>query len=140
MLTDQAYIRVILPQPLPKLYTYAVPAEFVQHIQPGKRVEVQFGKRKIYAALVHSITGRPDDIRQVKPVLSVLDAEPIVQDWQLRFWEWMSEYYMCTLGDVMQAALPAAFKLNSASTFLKNPSAEYDEEKLSGEEYLRIFP
>jgi len=136
MIEDSAYIRVVLPLPLPKLYTYAVPGELLKDIQTGKRVEVQFGRRKLYAALVHSITERPEDIRQVKPVLSVLDKEPIIYLWQLQFWEWMAEYYMCTLGDVMQAALPSAFKLNSASTFMKNPAAEYEPDQLSGDEYM----
>jgi len=62
MIEDSAYIRVVLPLPLPKLYTYAVPGELLKDIQTGKRVEVQFGRRKLYAALVHSITERPEDI------------------------------------------------------------------------------
>lgn len=132
------YIKVILPKPLPVLYTYEVPNEWVNEIEVGKRVEVQFGKRRIYAALVHSFTSKPNEVARIKPILSVLDESPIVYKQQIKFWEWMSHYYMCTLGDVMNAALPAAFKLSSESSFLKNPMSEFDELSLSGDEFMIV--
>lgn len=134
----KSYIKVILPQPLPVLYTYEVPSELLPDIAIGKRVEVQFGKRRIYAALIHSICEKPEEVAFIKPIVSVLDEAPIVELWQITFWEWLSDYYMCTLGDVMNAALPAAFKLSSESTFLKNPYAEYEESTLSGDEFLIV--
>lgn len=127
-----------MPQALPQLYTYEVPQEFLSEISIGKRIEVQFGKRKIYAAIVHSFCEKPDEVTFIKPILSVMDDEPIIHDWQLGFWEWMADYYMCTMGDVMNAALPAAFKLSSESTFLKNPLSDYNEMELSDEEYLIV--
>jgi primosomal protein N' (replication factor Y) len=135
-LENREFIRVILPQALPALYTYRVPEPLQDQLTPGMRVEVQFGRRKLYAALVHSFCARPDDVRQVKEVLSILDDKPIIAAWQLDFWEWMSGYYLCTLGEVMQAALPAAFKLESASSFIRNPEAEYQANELEDDEFM----
>ncbi len=130
------YIKVVLPLAVPQLYTYEVPAEFIDEIVIGKRVEVQFGKRRLYAAIIHSLCEKPEQVSFIKPILSVLDDAPIIQLWQLEFWKWIAHYYMCTVGEVMNAALPSAFKLSSESTFLKNPDAEYDESKLSGDEFM----
>ncbi|MEZ5024281.1 MAG: DEAD/DEAH box helicase family protein [Chitinophagales bacterium] len=133
---EKQYIKVILPQALPQLYTYEVPQEFHREIKVGKRVEVQFGKRKIYAAIIHSYCEKPEQVAFIKPILSVLDDDPIIQEWQLSFWEWMANYYMCTMGDVMNAALPSAFKLSSESAFLKNPLADDFEKDLADDEFM----
>lgn len=125
-----------MPQALPQLYTYEVPQEFHAEIKVGKRVEVQFGKRKIYAAIIHSYCEKPEQVAFIKPILSVLDDDPIIQEWQLSFWEWMADYYMCTMGDVMNAALPSAFKLSSESAFLKNPLSDFDEQDLADDEFM----
>lgn len=135
-MSDTAYIEVILPQPLPKLYTYSVPRDLRAGVVPGKRVEVQFGKRRIYAALVHAFVPQPEAVSQIKPILSVLDSEPIVTPLQFEFWHWLAEYYMCTYGDVMQAALPSAFKLSSESIFCRYPGTEWNGEDLTEDEYL----
>lgn len=126
----------MLPLALPQLYTFEVPAEFQVDNLIGRRVEVQFGKRRIYAAIVHSFCEKPDQVHWIKPIISILDDAPIIEHWQLDFWKWMSTYYMCTLGDVMNAALPTAFKLSSTSSFVKNPMAEYDEQALNSDEFM----
>lgn len=105
-------------------------------IQIGVRVEVQFGKQKLYAALVHSIVTTPPSDYVPKELLSVIDELSIVTPDQLKFWEWMSTYYMCTLGEIMQAALPAYFKLDSETYFVRNPESELDILELSDDEYL----
>ncbi|MDB5228683.1 MAG: primosomal protein [Bacteroidota bacterium] len=126
----------MLPLALPKLYTYAVPKHLENNIVVGGRVEVQFGKQKLYTALVHSVSSIPPVDYIPKEILSVIDEKPIVTEIQLQFWEWIASYYMCTLGDVMQAALPASFKLDSETYFVKNPLLEIDIVGLPDDEYM----
>ena len=101
-------------------------------------MEVQFGKRKIYSGIVKRIHSDKPEFYQVKPVRSLLDEEPIVTETQLKFWEWMASYYMCTEGDVMNAALPAHLKLVSETFVVLNDDAEIDAQPLSDDEYLLI--
>jgi primosomal protein N' (replication factor Y) (superfamily II helicase) len=134
--TYRQFVNVILPLALPKLYTYAVPQSMETHIVIGARVEVQFGRHKLYAALVHSVSSVPPSDYVPKEILSVIDEQPVMTAAQLKFWEWMAGYYMCTLGEVMQAALPAYFKLDSETYFVRNPESEVDLLELSDDEYL----
>lgn len=111
----------ILPLPLPGTFTYRIPAELVGSVVPGVRVVVQFGKQKVYTALVKELHQRVPQHYEVKYVLSVLDSSPVIDQAHLAFWEWMADYYMCTLGEVMQAALPSALKLASESKLVLHP-------------------
>ncbi len=134
--TYNYFVQVILPLALPKTYTYAVPAHLEEMIQTGVRVEVQFGRQKLYTAIVHTITQQAPVEYAAKEILSVVDEQPIVTQPQLDFWQWIATYYMCTLGDVMQAALPAYFKLDSETFFVKNPDNETDILELTDDEYM----
>src|SRR5690606_27563146 len=107
------FVDVILPLGISGAYTYRVPQELVQSIKLGLRVIVPFGKNKIYSGLIYSISDKAPERYEAKYILDVLDEEPILHQAQFRLWEWMSNYYFCTLGEVMQAALPAALKLAS---------------------------
>jgi primosomal protein N' (replication factor Y) len=104
---------VLLPLSLPQEYTYRIPQEFNEEVAVGKRVMVQFGKKRIYAAIVVEIDNKPPEKYQAKYILAVLDDTPIVTEQQLEFWAWISRYYLCNWGEVMQAALPNALKLQS---------------------------
>jgi primosomal protein N' (replication factor Y) len=134
--TYNKYIQVILPLALPKLYTYAIPKQLEAYIQIGIRVEVQFGRQKLYTAIVHSINEQAPLDYVPKEILSIVDEQPIVTQVQLAFWEWMASYYMCTVGDVMQAALPAYFKLDSETYFIKYPNSDIANLELTDDEYL----
>ncbi len=129
---------IILPLALERNYTFGIPLELQDKIKVGCRVEVQFGKRKIYSGIVKRIHSDKPEFYQVKPVRSLLDEEPIVTETQLKFWEWMASYYMCTEGDVMNAALPAHLKLVSETFVVLNDDAEIDAQPLSDDEYLLI--
>lgn len=129
------YITVILPMAVPKPYTYAVPEEWVNKIQVGVRVEVQFGPKRQYAALVLEILPEPP-AHKTKFILSVIDDTPIIWAEQLRFWQWIGQYYCCTLGEVMHAALPANLKLASETTITLSPLFEGDIMELEDREYL----
>jgi primosomal protein N' len=112
------FINVILPLNLQQVYTYRVPKEWESEIEIGKRVAIQFGAKKVYAALIYQIHHQPPKTYEAKYIYSVIDETPIIEPKHFLFWEWISKYYLCSLGDVMQVALPAAFKLESETLYL----------------------
>lgn len=130
------YAEVILPMALPINFTYSIPEEFEDDVMPGCRVAVQFGKNKKYAAIVKLVHQNPPQAYQTKPILYLLDKEPIVHEIQLAFWDWLARYYMCTEGDVMHAALPAHLKLTSETRLVFNPEYGDDFTDLSADEYM----
>jgi primosomal protein N' (replication factor Y) len=130
------FAEVILPLSLPKNYTYGIPKELEEHAAIGKRVEIQFGQRKIYAGLIKRLHHDAPKEYRIKPILSVLDKEPIISEIQLKFWEWMAGYYLCAEGDVMNAALPSGFKLESETSIIMHPSFKDDFTNLNDREYV----
>lgn len=129
------WAEIILPLALPNTYTYAVPAHMLEKAKPGCRAEVIFGKNKKYAGIIGALTSE-QPAYQTKPLLNILDDEPILYPQQLRLWRWMSEYYMCTLGEVMAAALPTHFKLSSETILIYNEAIGEDFSQLDNEEFL----
>ncbi|HOZ15336.1 MAG TPA: primosomal protein N' [Tenuifilaceae bacterium] len=107
------FVDVVLPLALPKTYTYSIPSSLAGEIKVGMRVVVSFGKKKLYAALVYRVHQHAPENYQTKDILQLIDETPIVLPTQLKFWEWIADYYMCTLGEVMKAALPSALKMES---------------------------
>lgn len=130
------FVDIILPLYLPKPFTYRVPNEMLQQVEPGKRVVVQFGRTRVFSALVYRIHHHVPVAYEAKYILSVLDETPLVDATQLKFWEWISRYYMCTLGEVMAAALPAPFKLQSTTRILANEAFENPDTEWDDREYL----
>ena len=104
------YADVVLPVPLDALFTYIVPDEKVTQVTPGVRVLVPFGASKQYLGIVVRIHDEKPEGFELKSVLSVMDSSPMVFECQYRLWKWISEYYMCPIGDVMKAAIPAKLK------------------------------
>lgn len=129
------WAEVILPLALPAAYTYAVPAHLLAKASPGCRVEVIFGKQKKYAGIIRSLINEQPPY-ETKEIVNVLDDEPIIYPQQLKFWNWISEYYMCREGEVMSAALPAHFKLSSETILIFNEEAGNDFNSLSNDEFL----
>lgn len=115
------YIDVILPLPLANHYTYSLTAEYEDVVKIGCRVVVPFGRKKIYTAIVINVHYSAPEAYETKDIIEVLDIEPIVLPSQLRFWEWLASYYLCTLGDVYKAALPSGLKLESETMVVYNP-------------------
>ncbi|MFN0174476.1 MAG: primosomal protein N' [Saprospiraceae bacterium] len=127
---------IILPLALPKrTYTYSIPESVASLLQPGVRVEVQFGRSKLYSGLVERVHNETPDYT-VKPILSVLDEVTVVTPQQFRLWDWMSDYYCCTLGEVMSAALPGHLKLSSETRLVYNSVYGDNFSELDAEEYL----
>ncbi len=121
------YADIVLPLALAPL-TYGVPSDMEEQLNVGCRVTVQLGKRKLYAGIVIDIHNNKPDSYEVKNILSAIDNLPIVTPLQIRFWLWMADYYMCTLGEVMTASLPSGLKMESETKliFYKQPD-DYSE-------------
>lgn len=125
MTKETLFIDVILPLSVPNLFTYRLPFELNNHIQIGQRVIVPFGRGgKLYTALVKHIHQTPSSEYQAKYIDSLLDESPIVNQHQLKLWDWIADYYLANPGDVFNAALPGAFKLASESKVVLNPTFE----------------
>ena len=101
---------VILPLPLPGTFTYSIPRELQGNIPIGSRVTVPFGSKKKYTALVTALHDSKPEEYAVKPIIESLDEAPIITPKQLKLWEWMSRYYLCSLGDIYKAAIPQGLK------------------------------
>lgn len=129
------FIDVILPIPIQKTFTYSVTESEAEFLKKGMRVAVSFGKTKMYTALVFNIHQNKPELYEAIEILQILDATPIVTEVQLQNWQWISSYYMCSLGDVYRAALPSAFLLESETIVLKSDTFS-DEQSLNDEEFL----
>ncbi len=130
------FVEVIIPLALPKNYTWAVPESMQEAIQPGIRVEVILGRNKRYAGIVKKILPAKPETFEPKNILTVLDTEPLLHIEQLKLWEWIAQYYMCSEGEVMQAAIPANLKLSSESILVWNEDSSYEPSDLGDAEYL----
>lgn len=117
---------VILPLPLHSCFTYSLPDEWADEVQIGCRVVVPFGRKKYYTAIVRNVHYCAPTEYEVKEVSALLDARPILLPRQFKFWEWLSDYYLCTQGDVYKAALPSGLKLESETIVEYNPDFESD--------------
>ncbi|MES2133130.1 MAG: primosomal protein N' [Bacteroidota bacterium] len=124
---DTIFVDVIVPLSVANKFTYRVPKEMNELIAVGKRVIVQFGKSKFYTAIVYGIHTNPPKDYTAKYIDNILDDEPIVTASQLQLWDWISHYYVCNPGDVMNAALPSGLKLSSTSHITLNPNFSLDE-------------
>ncbi len=128
---------VLLPLPVKGVFTYRIPFELNEYVQVGQRVAVQFGRKKVYSGLVKEIHQKVPEYVP-KYILHLLDEQVLVHPIQFRFWEWLASYYLCTEGEVMHAALPAAFKLASESKLVLMENFSPDEAILDENEYQII--
>ncbi|MFP9113390.1 primosomal protein N' [Flavobacterium sp. RHBU_3] len=130
------FIEVILPLAVPKTFTYSVNAAEYAFLQPGMRVAVPFGKNKLYTGLVHSLHQNPPQLYQAKDIDQILDDAPIVTANQLKHWEWIASYYMCTVGEVYRNALPSGLLLESETIITPKKDFTPDAGQLTDDEYL----
>ncbi len=129
---------IIVPLPLSDIFTYAIPLAYQDEVKLGMRVIVQFGQRKFYSGVIYRLhNDKPQSNIEIKNIESLLDDKPIVTEKQLELWNWISNYYCCSLGEVYKATLPSGLKLESETKFTFNPSFETTSE-LSPDE-LRIY-
>jgi len=131
------FINVILPIPLQQLFTYKITEAESTFLQVGMRVAVPFGKSKIYTAIVASIHQNEPTAYTAKEIFQILDDQPIVTENQLKHWQWVANYYMCSLGEVLRSSLPSAFLLESETLVLKNENFD-SETSLTDDEFLIV--
>lgn len=130
---------VVLPLPLYKYFTYRVPVDWQTLLQPGSRVVVPFGRKKYYTAIVARLHDVMPQGYEVKEILSILDDRPVLRRPQLRFWEWIADYYLCSVGDVYKAALPSGLKLESETVVTLNAEFEEpDDDRLKEREWMLL--
>ncbi len=104
---ENHFADIILPLAVKGTFTYSIPEELNGKISQGSRVLVQFGNRKLYSGIVYKIHDESPSAINIRPVSRVLDPAPVVNEIQLKLWLWISEYYLCSVGEVMKAALPS---------------------------------
>ncbi|MCK9208084.1 MAG: primosomal protein N' [Salinivirgaceae bacterium] len=130
---EPLFVDVILPVPVKGFFTYELPAGLSLPV-PGMRVVVPFGKKKLYTGIVFSVHAKKPEGYETKPLLQVLDEFPVVNKWQMRLWEWASDYYMCPVGEIYKAAIPSGLRLESETnvypTFSETAPATEDERVL----------
>lgn len=130
------FVDIILPISLSQEFTYRVPFELNEQVQPYTRVVVPFGKGKLYTGIITRVHQEVPSLYQAKYIEHILDDAPLITPKQLQFWKWMSQYYMAPIGDVMNAALPSNFKLASETKIVVHPDFDPDGQPMDDREFL----
>lgn len=125
------YVDVVLPLPLAGTFTYAVPPDREESVRIGMRIVVPFGSKKLYTGIIVLIHTHKPDMSGIKEAVCLLDDEPVIRRPQYKFWEWIASYYMSTVGEVYQAAVPAGLKLENETEVRIN--ADFEPEYLLSE-------
>jgi len=121
-MTDRLFAEVIIPVAAPGTYTYLVPEKYRDRVSRGSRVVVQFGKKRYYSGIVAVLHSTEPGIEKIREISDVTDPGSLIDENQLRLWKWIAGYYMCSLGEVMNAAMPAGLKGSRA----QSPKAQGD--------------
>lgn len=121
------FVELLLPVPIPKLFTYRVPHILNEKVLIGQRAIVQFGDRKVLTGIITAIHDQPPKDYEAKYLLELLDDFPTVTDLQFKLFRWIADYYLCTMGEVMNAALPSGLKLSSESRVQIHPAFNLEE-------------
>jgi len=116
------FAELALPVPIPKLFTYRVPSALNASIKTGQRAIVQFGQKKILTGVVINLHNQPPKEYEAKSILELLDENEVIFPQQFKLYQWIADYYMCSLGEVLNAALPSGLKLSSESMVQLNPA------------------
>lgn len=133
------FVDVILPVPVPKLFTYRVPFEYNNLIKIGQRIIVPFGQRNVLTGIIKHIHHTPPKEYDARYVLDVLELTPSFNEIMLTFLDWLGSYYMANPGDVLSVAMPSGLKVSSESLVQLNPAYSLEEDLASDEETLLNF-
>ena len=133
-MTIDRFADIILPLAVRGRFTYRIPENLMAIVRPGMMVTVQFGRQNLYSGIVCNVHNNIPDRKNIKPIISISDKTPLINESQLKLWLWISEYYICSEGEVMKAALPAEISLNNfkprLETFIRL-SGKYSEDELN---------
>ncbi|MBT3560109.1 MAG: primosomal protein N' [Flavobacteriaceae bacterium] len=130
------FIDVVLPIPVNQVFTYGINEAEYSFIKPGMRVAVPFGKKKIYTSIVNSVHTNLPVNYEVKSIYQIIDEKPLINEIQLKFWVWISKYYMCSIGEVLRAAIPSILLLESETLISVRDDLSINFEELNDEEFL----
>jgi len=131
------YAEIIVPLALPGTFTYRIPESLQEKVKVGKRAVVQFGSQRLYSGIISALKN-DSSYSNTKEILDVVDEQPVISEIHLRFWQWMSDYYVCCMGEVMHAALPTGIKFDSETKFsLLNESDDFFS-ALSDDEHIVV--
>lgn len=135
-----SYAEVVIPLPLPTTFTYKIPAELADTpLSVGVRVIVPFGRKKFYTGIVVGLPLTPPQGYEIKDLAMILDQKPIVRHPQLKLWNWVADYYLCSVGDVYKAAVPSGMKIESETFVEINPDFDFDEFPLKNDLEAEIY-
>ncbi len=132
------FLDVILPIPLERMFTYRITQAEAAYIKQGMRVAVPFGKSKLYTGIAYKVHQDKPLAYEAKDIEVILDDVPLINPTQLKHWQWIASYYMCTLGEVVRSGLPSSFLLESETMILPISEEEIDESLLDDDEFLVI--
>ena len=130
------YADVILPLPLHGTFTYELTKREYENLGIGHRVAVSFGKRKVYTGVIKQIHTNKPTLYETKPIEFVYDKKELISESQIDFWSWISKYYFTPIGDVLKAAIPSTFLLESETIIIKKEINSDDIEQMTDDEYL----
>lgn len=132
------YIDVILPVPLHQKFTYLITVDEYKFIKPGMRIVVPFGKSKLYTSIAYQTHSNFKGNYELKSIIQIIDKTPIVNSFQLKFWDWIARYYFTSIGDVMRASLPSNLILQSETIITLNPDKSIENDNLDEFEFMII--
>jgi len=136
---DTRFAEIVLPVPIARLFTYRVPKDWEEKVKVGQRVIVPFGQRKILTGIVVTIHHQPPKDYEAKYILELLDEHEVIYAPQFQLYQWIADYYLCTMGEVINAALPSGLKLSSESMVQLKPGFDIDESDFDFSEKERIL-
>lgn len=125
--TTTFFAELLLPVPIPRLFTYRVPQAANDSVMVGQRAIVQFGDRKVLTGIITQLHHQAPTTYEAKYILELLDTYPVVTQQQLQFLSWVASYYLCTPGEVLNAALPSGLKLSSESRVQLHPAFSLED-------------
>ncbi len=136
---DTRFAEIVLPVPIARLFTYRVPKEWQEKVKVGQRVIVPFGQKKIHTGIVVTIHHQPPKDYEAKYILELLDEHEVIYAPQFQLYQWIADYYLCTMGEVVNAALPSGLKLSSESMVQLRPGFDVEESDFDFSEKERIL-
>ncbi len=136
---DTRFAEIVLPVPIARLFTYRVPKEWQEKVKVGQRVIVPFGQKKILTGIVVTIHHQPPKEYEAKYILELLDEHEVIYAPQFQLYQWIADYYLCTLGEVISAALPSGLKLSSESMVQLRPGFDFEESDFDFSEKERLL-
>ena len=114
------FANILIPVPVHEVFTYRIPFEMNEHVLFGQRVIVPFGKSKLYTSISYKTHNYKQSDFELKSIIQIVDDFPIVNNFQLKFWDWVSRYYFTSIGEVMRASIPSNLVLQSETVLTLN--------------------